>query len=76
MVYVLCRVHPNARDEVKDKMCEDVPMTGPMSALLISNRHIQAANIILESPSRLTPNPMYQLRAFFVNFVPLLWTMV
>jgi hypothetical protein len=71
MVYVFCRVRPNAHDEFKDEMCEDMLVTDPMLALLISNRHIQAASIILESPSRLTPNPMYQLRAFFVNYVPL-----
>jgi len=56
VAYVLCRVHPNARDEVKDKTCEDVPVTGPTSALLISNRHIQVACIVLEGPSCLT-NP-------------------
>jgi hypothetical protein len=40
MVYVFCRVRPNARDEFKDETCEDMPMTSPMLALLISNRHI------------------------------------
>ena len=73
VVYVLCRVRPNARDEVKDETCEDVSMTGPMSALalLISNRHIQAAGVVLESPSHLT-NPS---QACFVNYVLLLLPM-
>jgi hypothetical protein len=72
VVYVLCRVRPNTRDEVKDETCKDMPVTGPTSALLISNRHIQTTSIV-ESPSRLTPSPIYQLRACFVNYVPLLW---
>ena len=36
VVYVLCRVRPNARDEVKDETCEDVPMTALTLAVLIS----------------------------------------
>jgi len=73
VVYVLCRVRPNPRDEVKDETCEDVPVTGLMSALalLISNRHIQAACVVLEIPSRLT-NPS---QACFVNYVLLLLPM-
>ena len=68
VVYVLCRVRPNARDEVKDETCEDVPVTALTSALLISNRHIQATCVVLESPSCLTNSS----QACFVNYVLLL----
>ena len=71
VVYVLCRVCPNDRDEVKDETCEDVPMTAPMSALLISNQHIQVVCVVLETPSRLL-NPS---QAYFVNYVLLLLPM-
>ena len=71
VVYVLCRVRPNAHDEVKDETCEDVPVTDPTLALLISNRHIQAAGVVLESPSCLT-NPS---QTCFVNYVLLLLPM-
>ena len=71
VVYVLCTVRPNAHDEVKDETCEDVPVTDPTLALLISNRHIQAAGVVLESPSHLT-NPS---QACFVNYVLLLLPM-
>ena len=53
-----------------------MPMTARTSAVLISLRQIQAASVILDNPSRLTPNPIYQLCACFVNYVPLLWMMV
>jgi hypothetical protein len=68
VVYVLCKVHPNTRDEDKDQTCKDVPVTAPKLTLLISNRHIQAACIVLKSPSCLT-NPS---QACFVNYVLLL----
>jgi hypothetical protein len=76
VVYVLCRVRPNAHNEVKDKTCKDVPVIAPTSVVLISLRQIQAASVILESPSRLTLNLICELQACFVNHVPLLWTMV
>ena len=44
VVYVLCRVRPNTRDEVKDETCEDLPVTAPMSVVLISNRQIESAS--------------------------------
>jgi hypothetical protein len=78
VLYVLCRVRPNTRDEVKDKTCEDVPVITPTSALLISNRQIQAARVVLESPSRLT-NPYQacfcELCPLLLDFVDDLWTM-
>jgi len=37
VVYVLCRVRPNAHDEVQDEMCEDMPMIAPTSIVPISN---------------------------------------
>ena len=61
VVYVLCRVRPNARDEVKDETCDGMPVTAPTSALLISNRQIQAACIVLVSPSCLTLNLKHAL---------------
>ena len=61
VVYVLCRVHPNAHDEVKDETCDDVPVTAPTSALLISNQQIQSACIVLTSPSHLTLNLKHAL---------------
>ena len=61
VVYILSRVHPNARDEVKDKTCDNVPVIAPTSALLISNRQIQAACIVLVSPSCLTLNLKHAL---------------
>jgi hypothetical protein len=44
---------PNAHNEDNDKMCEDVTVTAPTSALLISSRHIQAASVVLDTPSHL-----------------------
>jgi len=61
VVYVLCRVRPNARDEVKDETCKDVPVTALTLAVPISNRHIQADSVVLESPSRLTFNLKHAL---------------
>ena len=61
VVYVLCRVRPNARDEAKDETCDSVPMTALTLALLISNRQIQAAYVVLTSPSRLTLNLKHAL---------------
>ena len=56
VVYVLCRVRPNARDEVKDKTCKDVPMTALTSAVLICKQQIQATYVVLKSLSCLTLN--------------------
>ena len=87
VVYVLCRVRPNARDEVKDKMCNDVHVIAPTSALLISNRQIQAACVILTIPSRLTLNLKHALSTMcffcclcwswynYVDYVLIWWTM-
>ena len=87
VVYVLCRVHPNAYDEVKDEMCEDVPVTTLMSAVLIFNRQIQVAYIILVSPSCLTLNLKHALSTMcffcclcsswynYVNYVLIWWTL-
>jgi hypothetical protein len=83
LVYVLCRVRPNTRDEVKDEMCEDVPVTTPTLAVLISNRHIQAMSVILDTPSHLpnlhlnhslsTPFPMLVHVGNLLNFVDCWW---
>jgi hypothetical protein len=87
VLHVLCRVRPNARDEVKDETCDDVPVTVSTSALLISNQQIQATCIILASPSRLTLNLKHALSTMcffcclcwswynYVDYVLIWWTM-
>jgi hypothetical protein len=72
VVYVLCRVRPNARDEVKDEMCDDVLVTALTSALLISNRQIQGACVVLTSPSCLTLNLKHALSTMCFFLLPML----
>jgi hypothetical protein len=73
-LYVLCRVHHNARDEVKDETCEDVPVTTLTSVVLMSLPQIQAASVIVDSPTRLTLK-LHLIYLSYVNCVHAMWTM-
>jgi hypothetical protein len=51
LVYVFCRVYPNAPQKPHDKTCDAVPLITPTLALLICNPHIQAASVIISNPT-------------------------